>query len=316
MLSSPEAAIEWLQSKDWWGNFDGVQELGVPRVIAVTIPKTWPQDVQAVDVSIKKEIFYRFLLPLVMHANAMVLDYRAQLTQLHARLMAGESVTSEELTGLDEISELFRIDTLIASPNQPVEKAELSRFMDEALYKLDVIPAGLAMGQAAYESGYGTSRFATQGNALFGQWAFGDVGIVPERQREELGNYRIAAFDWPFDSVRSYFINLNSHPAYEEFRQLRADLRRQGKHLDSQTLADGLSRYSELGQEYVETLKSIIRVNDLAAADKARFRDEPMSFIIGAEDEADERSVRAELEVMRETGELQEIVRQMQITLE
>ena len=105
--------------------------------------------------------------------------------------------------------------------------------IDELLYKLDIIPAGLALGQAAYESGYGTSRFAVAGNALFGQWTFGGEGLVPEQQRESLGDHRIAAYDWPFDSVRAYFINLSSHPAYEDFRRLRAELKAAGKPVTS-----------------------------------------------------------------------------------
>jgi uncharacterized FlgJ-related protein len=74
--------------------------------------------------------------------------------------------------------------------------------LDNALYRVDIIPNGLALGQAAYESGYGTSRFAVEGNALFGQWTYGGTGIKPEHQRTELGDYRIAAFEWPFDSMR------------------------------------------------------------------------------------------------------------------
>jgi len=316
VLSSPESAIDWLQSIEWWGAVERVQELGVPRLIAVTIPKTWPEDVRDINVDTKKEIFYRFLLPLVMHANSMVLGYREYLIELRNDLNSSIPITYANIEFLEELSQLFRIESLQATAGSVVEEPEVNRFFNEALHKLDVIPPGLAMGQAAYESGYGTSRFALEGNALFGQWAFGDRGIIPERQRVELGNYRIVAFDWPFDSVRSYFINLNSHPAYEEFRDLRAAFRRDGKPLDSLTLADGLLRYSERGQEYVDTLKSIIRVNGLAIADNASFRDEPITFVIGAEDIVDEREVLSQLEIMMETGEVEVIIQQMQLAVE
>lgn len=159
---------------------------------------------------------------------------------------------------------------------------------DQALYKFDVIPAGLVLGQAACESGYGTSRFAVKGNALFGQWTFGGESLVPEQQRKQLGNHRVASFEWPFDSIRGYFINLSSHPAYEDFRRLRAKLKTTGKPMSFIALAEGLKSYSERGQAYVDSLKSIIRVNHLNIADNAVFRDEPMRFVLGAADQAEE----------------------------
>ncbi len=181
------------------------------------------------------------------------------------------------------------------------------------LYKLDVIPAGLALGQAAYESGYGTSRFAVEGNALFGQWTYGGEGLVPEQQRKNLGDHRIAAFDWPFDSVRGYFLNLMSHPAYEEFRRLRAAMRAAGKPLSSLELADGLIRYSERGQDYVDTLKGIIRVNKLEIADTIQFRDEPIRFIVGAGNPERKAELEQEIERLRETGELEAIIARMRL---
>ena len=190
---------------------------------------------------------------------------------------------------------------------------ELMKVVDEILYKLDIIPAGLALGQAAYESGYGTSRFAVEGNALFGQWTYGGTGMVPEQQRQSLGDHRIASFDWPFDSVRGYFINLMSHPAYEEFRRLRAEARAAGGPLESLALADGLVNYSERGQEYVDTLKSMIRVNKLDIADDAVFRDEPMRFSIGAANESAAEALRHDIEAMRASGELARIVARMRL---
>jgi uncharacterized FlgJ-related protein len=191
--------------------------------------------------------------------------------------------------------------------------AELREVIDAALYRLDVIPAGLVLGQAAYESGYGTSRFAAEGNALFGQWTYGGKGLVPEQQRSNLGDHRIAAFDWPFDSVRGYFINLSSHPAYEAFRRLRAELKAAGKPVTSMALADGLIRYSERGQEYVDTLKGIMRVNKLVIADDAVFRDEPMRFIVSADGDAGAETLRGEIEALRKSGELTRIVARMRL---
>jgi hypothetical protein len=137
--------------------------------------------------------------------------------------------------------------------------------------------------------------------------------MVPEQQRQDLGDHRIATYDWPFDSVRGYFIKLMSHPAYEEFRRLRAEARAAGRPLESLQLADGLINYSERGQEYVDTLKGMIRVNKLDIADHAVFRDEPMRFSIGAGDEAAAEELRSNIDAMRASGELADIVARMRL---
>jgi hypothetical protein len=104
-----------------------------------------------------------------------------------------------------------------------------------------------------------------------------------------------------------------SHPAYEDFRRLRAEARAAGRPLKSMELADGLIRYSERGQEYVDTLKGMIRVNNLEVADNAVFRDEPMRFSIGAENEAAADELRRNIEAMRASGELAEIIARMRL---
>ncbi len=261
----------------------------------------------------KKEIFYRLMLPLILHANGMVLDRRAGLFRARDNLKAGQPISDEDLQSLKKAAVLLRITDEETAAALVATSDTLAVVIDEALYKLDVIPAGLVLGQAAYESGYGTSRFAAEGNALFGQWTYGGKGLVPEQQRKDLGDHRIAAFDWPFDSVRGYFLNLMSHPAYEEFRRLRAQMRTEGKPLRSLELADGLINYSERGQEYVDTLKSMIRVNNLSVADDASFRDEPIRFLIGAQNASEAADLRTRIEQMRKTGELEQIIARMRL---
>jgi uncharacterized FlgJ-related protein len=190
---------------------------------------------------------------------------------------------------------------------------ELADMIDDLLYQVDVVPPGLALGQAAYESGYGTSRFAVEGNSLFGQWTYKGDGIVPGKQRKSLGNHQIKAFDWPFDSVRGYFINLMSHPAYEDFRRLRAERRAAGEPMDSLALADGLLKYSERGQEYVDSLKSMIRVNKLNIADNAVFRDETLRFIISEPDPEAAAQLKLDIESMADKGTIEEIVDRMRL---
>ncbi|HSQ84461.1 MAG TPA: glucosaminidase domain-containing protein, partial [Desulfobacterales bacterium] len=260
----------------------------------------------------KKEIFYRFMLPLVMHANTMVLDRRDRLQRLKTTIVNGKELSAEDDAWLREIAVILRIANR-EKVSKMKDSSELRKVIDQALYKLDVIPAGLVLGQAACESGYGTSRFAVKGNALFGQWTFGGEGLIPEQQRKQLGDHRIASFEWPFDSVRGYFINLSSHPAYEDFRRLRAKLKATGKPISSIELAEGLKNYSERGQAYVDSLKSIIRVNHLYIADNAVFRDEPIRFVLGAADQTAAKKLRADIEAMRKSGKLTQIIERMRL---
>ncbi|MCG8494397.1 MAG: hypothetical protein MI743_22500, partial [Sneathiellales bacterium] len=120
----------------------------------------------------------------------------------------------------------------------------------------------------------GTSRFAAEGNALFGQWTYGG-GIKPKSQREEKGDYRIKTFETPLASVKAYMLNLNSNPAYKEFRTKRASLRARNALISGAVLVDTLHAYSERGQDYILSLKGIMRVNNLTPFDQALLQPVP-----------------------------------------
>ena len=224
----------------------------------------------------------------------------------------GEAPAGENLKNLRLFAVTLRVKTE-QEAGEIADSAEWLKIIDQLLYRLDEIPAGLAIGQAAYESGWGSSRFTIEGNALFGQWTYGGDGIAPAQQRKELGDHKIASFTWPFDSVRGYFLNLSAHPAYEDFRKLRAKLRKDGKPLNSLTLADGLIRYSERGQEYVDSLKSLIRSNGFDLADSAQPRDEPLGFAMGAVNEETARSMTERFETMKRKGEFDKLVAGMRL---
>ena len=309
VFGTPGEAADWLKSENWWGEEQRGVQLTVPYALITGIAPRWQKIAQEIPVPDKKEVFYRFLLPLVLHANRMVLDRRERLASLRGQLEAGETLADVDREWLLGAGDVLRVKL-------PAERAgndALIAVVDELLYKLDVLPPGLVLGQAAYESGYGTSRFAVEGNALFGQWTYGGEGMVPGQQRASLGDHRIAKFDWPFDSVRGYYINISGHPAYEPLRRIRAELRASGEALTSLKLADGLIRYSERGQKYVDTLKGIIRVNKLDIADDAVLRDEPLRFLVSAESPAAANELREEIESLRESGELTEIIARMNL---
>jgi Bax protein len=121
----------------------------------------------------------------------------------------------------------------------------------------------MALAQAANESAWGTSRFAKQGNNLFGQWCFtAGCGLIPQH-RSEGKSHEVAKFSSPQASVTSYIHNLNSHSAYQEFRQIRASQRQQFNRLSGQQCVEGLLKYSSRGEEYIQELQAMIRVNKL-----------------------------------------------------
>ncbi len=312
VLPGLDETIAWFERQDFWGEAKHAEQLKVPRAIIVAINERWRKNAKNLPVGTKKEIFYRFMLPLVLHANTMVLDHRQRLQRIQDSIAKAEPIAKDDETWLRKIAVVLRILDE-EKTDQPMDRAGLSKVIDQALYKLDVIPPSLALGQSAYESGYGTSRFAVEGNALFGQWTFGGKGLTPQQQRKELGDHRIANFDWPFDSVRGYFINLSSHPAYEDFRRIRAEYKTKGEKLTSLALADGLKNYSERGQKYVDTLKGIIRKNNLQTADDVVFKDEPMRFVLGAADPAAAEKLRADIAAMRKSGELETIISRMRL---
>ena len=134
---------------------------------------------------------------------------------------------------------------------------------------MDIIPTSIALAQAAKESGWGTSRFALEGNALFGQWTWSGEGLKPKDSEKNEG-HKVMKFNVLQASVRAYQRNINTHSTYKEFRKERAMLRDKGKPLDSLILSKHLNKYAETGEKYVEVLRQIIKQNNLQDFDDAK----------------------------------------------
>lgn len=230
----------------------------VPRIYLTTVPKGWRERAQTLPVEKKKALFFRLLAPAVLHANERVLRQRKQLTLLaaKARFEPGEKAWLTELSGHYGLRE---------EAADGVDAALLA----ELLLRVDAVPVSLALAQSADESGWGTSRFAEEGNALFGQWEFGGKGMAPKDRRKKLGDYGLARFKTPQDAVYAYLLNLNTAAAYAGFRQMRAQMRADGQPLSGYKLAETLLHYSERGQAYVDNLHGIIDTNGLRATDAA-----------------------------------------------
>ena len=134
---------------------------------------------------------------------------------------------------------------------------------------MDEIPVSLAIAQAAKETGWGTSRFAQEGNALFGQWTWSGEGLKPKDADKNEG-HKVMKFNVLQASVRAYQRNLNTHKTYKPFREARAKLRDNNKNLDSLVLSKYLDAYAETGEKYVDVLQQIIKQNNLQDFDDAK----------------------------------------------
>ena len=142
--------------------------------------------------------------------------------------------------------------------NSKVKKGDLK----ELLVRMDIIPASIALAQAAKESGWGTSRFALEGNAIFGQWTWSGQGIAP-LDRASNKNHKILKFPILRASVKAYKNNLNTHKSYSKFREKRSQLRAKNKKISGLELTEMLNNYAQTGAEYTKILNQIIRQNRL-----------------------------------------------------
>jgi len=250
----------------------GIRE--IPRLYITNIPPRWRDKTsKEIDVVTKKRVFFRLLGPLVLHANELIQGDRERAASTIKKLRAGNSVGSKDRTFLSETATVYKVGE---------DKPELSdpALQDELLRRVDILPPSLVLAQAAEESGWGTSRFAVKGNALFGMWTWSGAGVTPLQQRSELGNYKIAAYETPLQSVIAYMHNLNTHPSYKQLRARRAELRKAGSKVTGWELANTLTSYSERGQAYVDTLHSLMKVNKLQPTDDAYLSDGPTILLI------------------------------------
>lgn len=230
-------------------------EAAVPRLFLASLPG----DIRNIrETRLRKSLFFQSLLPLVLQANEEILRDRRRLWKLHFQKSLGQKFKPED-----------RLWLMMMGERYGVKKDVISTL----LKRVDVIPPSLAMAQAAEESGWGTSRFVREGNAVFGQWTFSDAGNLVPADRDKGKTHKIRAFPSLLESVRSYARNLNTHRAYRQFRKVRYGLRLKGAPLDGQMLVENLKSYSERGEKYVKTIRSLIKGNKLQRFDDARLRD-------------------------------------------
>ena len=228
-------------------------ETAVPRILVDAMPADLAGVKSPAD---RKRVFIKVMLPLALRVNEQILSDRKRLTRMEEKLNGFiGTLDPEEITWLEDMRRRYRAKT-----------ADIATL----LRHVDVIPPSLTLAQAAEESGWGTSRFAREGNALFGQRSFTKgKGLAPLNPDGDQ-SFEVVVYDRLLDSVAAYVANLNSHYAYSEFRRAREYQRKAQGSLDGYDLAGTLDRYSERGEAYVGTIRSIIEKNGLRSLDRAR----------------------------------------------
>ena len=211
----------------------------------------FPKDLDELqNTRLKKETFIKIVLPLVVAENERILADRKKLK----RILKKKKTSDLEKQWLRQKLLEYK-----------VKKSN----MDELVRRVDIIPTSIALAQAAKESGWGTSRFALEGNALFGQWTWSGNGIAP-LSRDSNKNHKILKFPILRASVKAYQNNLNTHKSYSNFRNKRFVMREKNKDINGLELTETLKNYAQTGSEYIKILNQIIRQNRLTDFEPVR----------------------------------------------
>ena len=227
---------------------DDVRKKKLVKPIALTL---LPAEIKMIEsVKKRKEFFIQIVLPLILEENKNIKLDRKRLFSIINK----NNNSSSEKRWLEKKYKQYGIP---------------SKDLSILKRRMDIVPVSLALAQAAKETGWGTSRFAQQGNALFGQWTWSGEGLKP-KDAEKSEGHKVMKFNVLQASVRAYQRNINTHSSYEEFRLARAKLRDLGEPLDSMILSAYLHKYAETGNEYVKVLQKIIQQNNLKDFDDAK----------------------------------------------
>ena len=204
----------------------------------------FPKDLDEIQsIKLKKETFIKIVLPLIVAENEKILDDRFKLK----KIVSKKKTTDDEKQWLRQKFLEYK-----------VKKGNV----DQLINRMDMIPVSIALAQAAKESGWGTSRFALEGNAIYGQWTWSGKGIAP-LLRDKSKNHKVLKFPILRASVKAYKNNLNTHKSYKKFRDRRRELREKNKNISGLELTKTLQNYAQTGSEYTKILEQIITQNQL-----------------------------------------------------
>lgn len=215
------------------------------------VNKNTPDFAAITDVKARKKAFFEFLTPFVNEKNSLILKDRQRLADL---MKSDKALSAKNSKWVSMLRKDHKLDTL-----DTYTKDDLNALLN----RMDIIPVSLVLAQAANESAWGTSRFATQGNNFFGQWCFRKgCGLVPE-SRDSDADHEVRKFNDARESVFAYIDNLNTNAAYKKLRAIRLDMRNNKQTITGLSLVHGLEHYSERGQAYVEEIEGLINYNKL-----------------------------------------------------
>ncbi len=212
------------------------------------------------DVPTKKKLFYLVTLPLIYNSNASIMQERRMVINIEKKF-ARKELNKNETDEVIRLSKKYKLDY-----------SEINTKLFRKLkQRINTIPVSLALGQAIIESGWGQSRFATEGNALYGQWTTSeDKGIIPQ-DRDEDKTHAVLKFKNLSESVEAYMFNINTHQAYYNFRVIRR-IDERIKYTDPISMkVKYLAAYAEIGDKYVDKLELIIATNNLQEFDRFKF---------------------------------------------
>ena len=212
------------------------------------------------DVPTKKKLFYLVTLPLIYNTNTSIMQERRMVINIEKKF-ARKELNKNETDEIIRLSKKYKLDY-----------SEINTKLFRKLkQRINIIPVSLALGQAIIESGWGQSRFATEGNALYGQWTTSeDKGIIPQ-DRDEDKTHAVLKFENLSESVEAYMFNINTHQAYYNFRVIRR-IDERIKYTDPISMkVKYLAAYAEIGDKYVDKLELIIASNNLQEFDRFKF---------------------------------------------
>ena len=212
------------------------------------------------DVPTKKKLFYLVTLPLIYNTNTSIMQERRMVINIEKKF-ARKELNKNETDEIIRLSKKYKLDY-----------SEINTKLFRKLkQRINIIPVSLALGQAIIESGWGQSRFATEGNALYGQWTTSeDKGIIPQ-DRDEDKTHAVLKFKNLLESVEAYMFNINTHQAYYNFRVIRR-IDERIKYTDPISMkVKYLAAYAEIGDKYVDKLELIIASNNLQEFDRFKF---------------------------------------------
>jgi len=212
-----------------------------------------PDFVSISDIPTRKQAFFDYMTPPIAFQNEVLRERRLVLAAIQASAEAGVELSATQNDFMALMRKRYRI------PEEATD-AEALLMLDR---RIDAIPPSMVLSQAAMESAWGTSRFATKANNLFGQWCYREgCGLVPKSRPSE-ARHEVAKYDRVDLAVQSYFRNINTHPTYAELREIRQQAREQGREPTGIEMVGGLGNYSARGDDYIEELRDMISYNGL-----------------------------------------------------